>query len=703
MSLKNIQLINAEEVSNLFQTKYDTSSFIRVLSSEKQIDLATATSSTNAIVQGEQIGIKIGSNHTIELDEYQQDIRLELRDLGWGLLLFINEVVYYLRVNTEAQELEFESIINYPTLRIVDFGSGKNEAIKNLDCLVGLKQLHTLNLNNCPALVDLKGLVHLTKLEALFLDGFSIESEFHHLSCLKSLRVFSQNESNIKNVKHLKDLKQISELSLKSCNSLTSLDGISLMINLTFLGLSWCESLKSLDGISGKTNLKSLDLSWCESLISLEAISGLTNLRSLDLGYCKSLISLEAISELNNLTSLNLMYCISLTSLEAISGLNNLTSLDLSWFQSLTNLEVISGLINITDLNLYGCKSLTSLESISRLTNLRSLNLSWNEPLKSIESILSLTNLTSLDLKSCHHLTSLEGISELSNLNSLNMDSCKSIIFIKKITDLQQLSELDLSQCGNIRDFEELIHCPNLKEVTWIHEASCSYVLTGSAVRRGDRTFIKEKIEKWISDLQFSKNPIPFAKELIDALGLIKNENVAKEHYLTLAKVKRERGLADGETGNALTAHIWELWVEGVMNNESFFQEILSETLVDINYERELEVVVSPIISALADISVRYPFAKEWALSFVKEQLESLVENEDWARTIAPAAAVFYAGMNLSDEVLFWLNKGTHPHIPKWKDTILLALVNYFAAKSQFSEAREYLQQIILPDVHGCR
>ena len=346
MSLKNIQLINAEEVSNLFQTKYDTSSFIRVFSSEEQIDLVTATSSTNAIVQGEQLEIKIGSKYTIELDKYQQEIILELRDLGWGLLLFINEEAHYLRVNTNSKESEFEAIKNYPSLKIVDFGSGKNEEIKNLDSLVNLKHLQTLNLDHCPALIDLNGLNQLTTIETLFLDGFSVESEFHHLAYLKFLREFSQNESTIKELNHLKDLNQLIKLHLFNC-----------------------KSLSSLEGISGLTNLTSLNLNSCSSLISLEGISGLTNLTSLNLNSCSSLTSLEVISGLTNLSSLILESCVSLTSLTVISGLTNLTSLNLSWCGSLKSLEGISGLTNLTSLNLRLCRSLKSIEGISVLTN----------------------------------------------------------------------------------------------------------------------------------------------------------------------------------------------------------------------------------------------------------------------------------------------------------------------------------------------
>ena len=142
---------------------------------------------------------------------------------------------------------------------------------------------------------------------------------------------------------------------------------------------------------------------------------------------------------------------------------------------------------------------------------------------------------------------------------SLNLRGFKSLIFIKKLSSFPELQKLELTDCSNIRDFEELVHCPNLMEVTWIHEASCSFVLTGSAVRRKDNFFIEERIERWINDLKFAKNPIAFANELIAAVSLIKNETLAKDQFIHLAQVMRERGLADGASGNAFSVANWGL------------------------------------------------------------------------------------------------------------------------------------------------
>jgi Leucine-rich repeat (LRR) protein len=796
MKTKNIRLINAEEVSHLFQTKYDNSSFIRVISGEQKIDLATSSYCTNEVVEGDKLEIKIGSSYVIELDDYSSEIELELKNLGWGLILFINKEAYYFRSDRLAFETEFISIKNYTALKIVDFGSGKNLAIKNLDCLSELKQVQILNVNNCPSLADLKGLVNLTTIETLFLDGFSLENELQYLAYLNSLYNLYQNDSAIKDLKHIKNIKSLNALYLSDCKSLTSVEGISGLTNLTKLDLTSCVSLTNLDGISSLTNLTTLMLGGCELLKSLDGVSSLIKLTTLNLNYCSSLVDINSISDLKNLKFLNLgdcdsileinslsslknlkwlnlnhtgLYndvkscwdlnlspikelknltyltirsnslinvddlselvnlktliftgckclrninslsylinletleftnCKSLSDINVLSSLNKLSTLDLGW-TSVNNLDCFKNLTNLKSLILYGCYSLLDFEGLSELKNLNYLDISGNK-FKNVNFLMNLTNLKTLDLSGCDFLINIEGISSAISLTSLNLIGCNSIISIKKIKKLPKLNQIKLDDCSNIRDFEELIHCPNLKVVTWIHDASCSYVLTGSAVRRKDSLLIEEKIEGWINDLQFSKDHISFANELIAAVSLIENETIAKVQFIHHAQAMRERGLADGDSGNAFCVTTWELWVEAVMKQTEVFQEIVELSIQNINAAREIEVVLSPIISALADVPIQSPNAKSWALNFVEQQLELVVSNEDWARTIAPAAAVFYAGFELQEKVLFWLNKGTHPHLPKWRDTILLALVIYFAKKEEYVNARKYLNEIVLTDI----
>ena len=861
METKNIHLINAEEVSHLFQTKYDNSSFIRVLSGEEQINLATAISSANEIVQGEQLEIKIGESYLIELDDFSSEIELELKNLGWGLILFINGEAYYLRVNTKAQESEFEAIKNYPSLRIVEivdsdfntftilkeiskltnlttlnFSLGglvmyDLEIISQLtnllylriiDCqyftsikgISNLKNLKSLVLIDCQSINNLEDISCLTDLTHLKLMGCSELSNLGDLSSLKKIKSLNLNRCHslkdidqisrltnlsklnlngcisITNLKVLSNLKKIKNLKLSSCNELQSIEGISNLTNLSELDLGYCSSLKSIKDISNSINLIKLNLSNCTNLQSIEGISDLTNLIELDLSCCSSLRSIEDISNLTNLITLkmklcspnlskttfskltklnsldlescntfrdtklisnlinlenlnlsytlisrldgllslvnlfdlklnncswlrcikgisslenlrilNLKKCLDLKTTDGISGLKNLSLLYLNECSSLNTIEGISFLYNLTWLDLSGCISLKEMKNLNSLKKIKFLNFSNCDSLIDIQGFPNSPYLTSINMNDCKSLRSIEGISGISSLISLNLGGCISLIFTKKLNSLPILEKLELKDSSNIRDFDELIHCPNLKEVSWIHEATCSYVLTGSAVRRGDSLFIEEKIKGWVNDLQFSKNPIAFANELITAVGLIENQSLAKEQLIHLANLMRERGLADGESGNAFNTTNWELWLEAVMRKGDAFQEILDLTTQNINAERELEVFAAPILSALADITILYLSAKEWAINFVKELVAPFKENEDWARTIAPAAAVFYAGMELQEEVTFWLNKGTHPHIPKWKDTILLALATYYAQNADYTNSRKYLKNITLPDV----
>ena len=129
------------------------------------------------------------------------------------------------------------------------------------------------------------------------------------------------------------------------------------------------------------------------------------------------------------------------------------------------------------------------------------------------------------------------------------------------------------------------------------------------------------------------------------------------------------------------------------------FNQCFDSALANLNTELEIEVLLSPILTVLADLPIQYPSAKEWALNLVDQTLLPICEQADAARMAAPAAAVFYAGMQMPEEVFLWLKRGTHPNIPRWKDTVFIALVNYYATKNNFVKAREYTSQIELPDV----
>ena len=673
--MKNIQLINPKQAADLLRKYQD--SFIQVLTKDKPIVLAKPNSFKTEQVQGLQIEIKMGSAYKIDLASYPADVQLELRELNWGALLLINNTEHLLRVNRTATEKEFSQIDKFPELQIIDFGSGKNEHLTNINLINKFKKLHTLNLDNCPALIDIGGLVNLPTLETLFLDRFSDEKQLKNISQLSSLKDISQNNSSINNLNHLGNLTNLSGLYLRSCKSLSDLIPLSGLRNLSTLNLSYCQSLSDLIPLAGLTNLSTLNLNFCSSLKDLSPLAGLTNLSTLDLSSCETLSDLIPLAGLTNLSSLDLSDCKSLSDLIPLSGLTNLSTLDLSSCETLSDLIPLSGLTNLSDLNLNSCSSLNDLSPLA-----------------------GLTNLSSLDLHNCKSLNDLSPLAGLRNLSSLDLHNCESLIFVKRLAKLKNLIDLNLSSSGNIRDFEELINCTNLKKVGWIEKAICSYVLAGSAIKRKDFDFIENKISAWIQDIKFSKNPNAFATEIITASVLVTSKAQATTHLINAASQIRARGLADGEKGNAISAYVWELWADAALQlGAENFTACFESALANLSTEREIEAVLSPILTALADVPIQYPSAKTWALNLVSQTLLPISEQEDAARMAAPAAAVFYAGMQMPEEVLLWLKRGTHPNIPRWKDTVLLALVNYYATKSNFVKAREYTSQIELPDV----
>ena len=498
------------------------------------------------------------------------------------------------------------------------------------------------------------------------------------------LRVnLSQNNSLINNLNHLGSLTNLSNLDLNSCTSLSDLSPLAGLRNLSTLNL--------------RKNSRS---SYLIFLIDLSHLAGLTNLSTLNLGGNKSLSDLSPLAGLRNLSNLDLRFCETLIDLSPLAGLTNLSTLNLSSCKSLSDLSPLAGLTNLSTLSLNDCRSLIDLSPLAGLNNLSNLVLSSCESLSDLSPLSGLTNLSNLDLSFCESLSDLSPLAGLTNLSDLNLNSCTSLIFVKHLAKLKNLIDLNLNYSSNIRDFEELINCPNLKKVEWIEKAICAYVLAGSAIKRKDVAFIENRINDWIQDIKFSKNPIAFATEIIAASVLVTSKAQATTHLINAASQIRARGLADGEKGNAISAYVWELWADAALQlGAEHFTACFEFALANLSTEREIEVLLSPMLTALADVPIQYPSAKTWALQLVEQTLLPISEQEDAARMAAPAAAVFYAGMQMPEEVLLWLKRGTHPNIPRWKDTVFVALVNYYAPKNNFVKAREYTSQIELPDV----
>lgn len=86
-------------------------------------------------------------------------------------------------------------------------------------------------------------------------------------------------------------------------------------------------------------------------------------------------------------------------------------------------------------------------------------------------------------------------------------------------------------------------------------------------------------------------------------------------------------------------------------------------------------------------------------LALAETTLAPLTEDAEIARVAAPAAAVLYAAYGLDDLVRVWLDRGTHPHSPRWRDRVLLALMRWSVERGDLAGARRRLAEVKTPDL----
>ena len=114
-------------------------------------------------------------------------------------------------------------------------------------------------------------------------------------------RLFIDNYSE-KDTSKFSNLTELESLSL--ANSPTrSLQGLSYLYKLRFLGLYNLRKLESIAGIEFLINLEELEINGCSSLKSINEIAGLTQLNKLELCDNKDIDSLKPIEKLNKLES----------------------------------------------------------------------------------------------------------------------------------------------------------------------------------------------------------------------------------------------------------------------------------------------------------------------------------------------------------------------------------------------------------------
>jgi Leucine-rich repeat (LRR) protein len=578
---------------------------------------------------------------------------------------------------------------------------GRCDALTDVSVLAELTGLQRLNLRYYTALTDVSGLAGLTNLQSLNLSRCEALTDVSGLAGLTNLQSLNLSRCEaLTDVSGLAGLTNLQSLNLSGCEALTDVSVLAGLTNLQSLNLERCKALTDVSVLAGLTNLQSLNLGYCPALTDVSVLAGLTNLQSLNLGYCPALTDVSVLAELTGLQRLNLSFCKALTDVSVLVGLTNLQSLNLSSCDALTDLSVLAGLTNLQSLNLRWCKALTDVSGLAGLTNLQSLDLSRCKALTDVSVLAGLTNLQSLNLSRCEALTDVSGLAGLTNLQSLNLSSCGGLTHIKPLLQLPVLQSLKLDNSGNIRDLDRLSNCAELRELTWTETPACHAVLAATAVLREDPPFIAEQAKAWLDSVRLSKAPDTFIQRLVAAFALGGSADWAVQALTTLATEARARGMADEGATNAISADSWAAWSEAVVAlGDPALCAPIETALYDLNPRREVECLLTPVLTALADLPTRAPQAKDWALPLVDGVLAPLTADPDTARQAAPAAAVFYAAFGLDDQVRTWLDHGSHQHSPRWRDRVMVALLEWSANRGDLSAARDWLAQIQTPDM----
>lgn len=663
--MKSITLINPEIAQRIFISNNWTNEseyFINIEGLTSETMCSYSVSHSN--LSGEKIKISFGEIYNIPLDEFGDNIILELKEVeNLGVLLTINQLPIFLRVYNDAPEENTSEIAKlYPTLRIVDLYG--NDLIKNLSGIALCLNLEILRVDCCYELSNLSALSNFSKLNFL---GLCVLPKLH----------------DYRPVSKLTNLKQ-----LKIIDDLTDLHFISNLTSLNTLILS-LDKIKNINPISNLTNLTDLEL-YIPQASDLKSVSALHRLKSLRI-FSKNLRSIQPISKLNNLEFLELCLHESEIDINPISNLINLQFLNLSGNRSLTDVSSISNLIKLEHIDLSGCYSLINLKPLAKLNQLKILKLDFCVSLTDLTFISSLHSISYLSLGGCELLSSLLPLQNLLSLSYLNLQNCKRITIVKPISKLPNLKELFLWETENIRDFNTLINLIKLEKLEWINKLSCSEVLIQSAFKRMDIQYVEDKWQEWISEIEISKDSSNF---IINLLNNIKLFDVKIDKCLNIIMPMRTRGL-QSEERNDLDAYTWETWCNLALNlDKADAIACLQAAVNELNIERETEVILGPVIIASSEIIERHPKEKELILAWVNEQLQLLENHPEEQRQIAPSAAVFFASLNQKDDVLFWLQKATDAKVPLWRERVLNALVKYYAKKENFIEARRLLDEM---------
>jgi Leucine-rich repeat (LRR) protein len=599
----------------------------------------------------------------------------------------------------------------------------KGDSVTSLDSLEGLVELERLDLAGCKALTDLTPLRGLTALQSINLSSRWKLPDLTPLQGLTALHSLDLSSCpNLTDLTPLKGLTALQSIDLHGCplTDLTPLQGLTALQSIDLHGcpltdltplqglaalqsisLAWCKALTDLNGLQGLTALQSIDLRFCNALTDFRALRGLTALQSINLQECWELTNLAPLQGLTALQSIVLRWCRGLTDLNGLPGLTALQSLDLSYCEALTDLTPLQGLTALQKIDLEGCTALTDLTPLQGLTALQKIDLEGCTALTDLTPLQGLTALQSIALAGCRGLTDLTPLQGLTALHSLDLVWCRALTHIAPLLSCPNLTKLNLENSGNIRDLDALTACTQLRQLTWTETAAPRAVLAATAVARQDAEAVRRSAKDWLSSVRLSKAPNTFGLRLVHAFALGGDAPWAAEALTALASELRERASKD-EDPLVIAPDTWAAWANAALAlSDDDLHTALRAALTDLRPDRELLNVLTPALTALADLGPATPKprrpAPDWLVPLVRDVLAPLERDEDHARRAAPGAAVFFAGFGLDAEVRRWLEHGTHPDAAVWRDHVWLALLQRALRNQALDQARDLFREVATP------
>lgn len=356
-------------------------------------------------------------------------------------------------------------VCNFVNLKEITFYACSN--LKSLSNLEKLTKLEIININECPALCDIR-LNNLKRLNTMYICGtlaVSVDirgTKYFHKLCFRNCDTVALSDSfesselkdisfeyceKLRDISMLRKMTQLSSVTFLKCNNIANYDVVGDLKKLWYIEIdsdtlkkfsfsSDCEmghitiKGRKLKNISfGTFKLKTLVLYGC--FTNLVGLEGLKGLEQVELYQCHNLVDISCLNSMSSLSDLKIKECGKITNTN-IGGLAKLS------LEHLEHLDV--GISNIVDLNMG--------KTFKNLKTLILCGRKWNEG-----GTNNTSNAESYDLNRLSAMKKLRTV----KIGSMHAKNLKSLVKLPKLEVVQICSGLILYCTA----YDDMIHLKN--------------------------------------------------------------------------------------------------------------------------------------------------------------------------------------------------------------------------------------------------